>query len=56
MKPLNRVLIPLIVLAALALSIAGVALAREMTSSDIFHLRDQEVEFTGTVEAIDGNT
>ena len=56
MKHFRQLLIPLIVLGALAFSLAGVALAREMTTSDFFHaVQDKEVEFIGTVEAINGD-
>lgn len=56
MRSLRRLILPLFVLAALALSVAGVAFARESTVSNIFGVRDREVEFTGTVQAIVGNT
>jgi len=54
MKRLPRFLIPLAVLAVLALSVAGVALAREMTNSDFFKMRDEEIEFTGVLQSING--
>ena len=56
MKSLRRFILPLFVLAALALSVAGVAFAREGTVSNILGVRDQEVEFTGVVQAMNGNT
>jgi hypothetical protein len=55
MKPKFRFLIPLIVLAALALSAVGVAFGREITSFEFFKTRD-EIEITGMLEAVDGTT
>jgi len=53
MKPKFRFLIPLIILAAIALSTAGVAFGREIAAFDFFKTRD-EVEITGLLEAVDG--
>ncbi len=51
MKSLRRFMLPLFVLVALALSVAGVAFAREVTGSSLFGVLDQKVEFSGVVQA-----
>ena len=56
MKPLPRFLIPVFVLAALALGAFGVAFARELTNAEYKNTTSDEVEFTGIVESINGNT
>ncbi len=56
MKPLQRFLIPVFVLAALALGAIGVAFARELSGVSTNTVTGQELEFTGTVESINGNT
>jgi hypothetical protein len=56
MKPLHRFLIPVFVLAALALGAFGVAFARELTNSEYGSSATEEMEFTGVVDSIDGNT
>jgi len=55
MKQLPRFLIPVFVLAALALGAFGVAFARELTNAEYNTTATDEVEFTGTVESINGN-
>ena len=55
MKPLPRYLIPVLVLAALALGAFGVAFARELSNAE-YPTATDEVEFTGIVESINGNT
>ena len=55
MKPRFRFLLPLLVIAALALSAAGVAFGREITNFDFFKTRD-EIEITGMLEDVDGTT
>ena len=55
MKPLPRFLIPVFVLAALALGAFGVAFARELTNAEYTTTATDEVEFTGIVESINGN-
>jgi hypothetical protein len=56
MKPMQRYLIPVFVLIALALGAFGVAFARELTGSQSDTLTSEEIEFTGVVESINGNT
>ena len=56
MKSLRRFLFPLIALAAIALSFAGVALAREMSERDFFNTSEREIEITGVVKSFDGST
>lgn len=56
MKPLPRFLIPVFVLAALVLGAFGVAFARELTNAEYNTTTTSEVEFTGIVESINGNT
>ena len=56
MKSIHRLLFPLLALAAIALSFAGVALAREMSERDFFNVSEREIEITGVVESFDGST
>ncbi len=56
MKSIHRFLFPLLALAAIALSVAGVALAREMSERDLFNVSEREIEITGVVESFVDNT
>ncbi len=56
MKSIHRFLFPLLALAAIALSVAGVALAREMSERDFFNVSEREIEITGEVKSFDGST
>jgi len=56
MKSLHRFLFPLLALAAIALSLSGVALAREISEMEFFNSSAGEVEITGVVESYDGST
>jgi hypothetical protein len=55
MKSRIRFLIPIFVMAALAVSAVGVAFGREITQFEFFKIRDEEVEFTGVLEAVNGD-